>query len=218
MIRQVNHSIEKEVAPHAIFWRPISYFAVDVHLDDDNLDQYKYISYAIDNNPFELRVYKGQPQSTTTLYLPEDIEDEEKILALVGRVMAATTVPQTSLAWKRGEAYRYGELDRVSDDQLREPEAGILALKIAAGCNDHTASIDHIESQVPNRYSLSEIDKQPSPSSGHRSRWQGIVGSLPFGDPSYNMFDRGYARMTDGRMQVTEDGIGYLNDIGFLQA
>ena len=214
MIKQSPHRIEKELAPQAIFWRPIAYFAVGSHAGEDNLDRYQYISYAMDDAVFELRVYDGQPQSTTTLYLPEEIEDKDTILSLVDRMMVSTTLPQTSLAWKRGDEYRYGELDRVDDDQLDEPEASILALKIAARSEDHTASIDYIKNQVPNFYSLSEIDEQRSPPRGPESKWQKIIDNLPSAERP-GLFSQGYAHPAMEGIQVTESGIDYLHRIGF---
>jgi hypothetical protein len=216
MIRISKYSIEREVAPQAIFWRPIMYFSVHVQSDEDNLDAYKYITYVFDNDVFDLRVYGGHPQSTVTLYLPEDIEDQTMIVSLVSKVMEAMELPPTSLAWKRGDAFEYGELHRVDRDRLREPEARLLALKIASLCPKHTASTEHIKSLIPEFYSLSKLDMEKSPSRYGENKWQQIVGNVRSHESSSrSLFSRGLAETTKDGLRVTKRGLDYLNDIGF---
>ncbi len=217
MIKQSRYPMEKEAAPQAMFWRPIKYFSPNINNDEDNLDKYLYLSYILDNNVFDLRVYRGQPQSTVALYMPEDVEDLELILHVIMQVMEATTLPLSSLAWKRGDVFEYGQLNRAPKDRLREPEARVLALKIASQCEDYTASMEFIKNQVPNYYSLSALDEEPSPSRNREKKWQQIVGNVQSHSTTrYSVFNRGLAVSTEDGIRVTRKGLDYLNSIGFV--
>jgi hypothetical protein len=219
MIKQLNEPVEREMTPQAIFWRPIAYFSAHTRLQEDNLDEYRYVTYVIGSDVFELRTYNGQPQSTTSLYLPEDAEDQVAILALIDRFLKASMAPRTSIAWKRGDAYRYGELTRAQDDQLLEQEAGILALKIAARSERRMGSVDHIDNQLPLFYSPSTIDNEHSSPSEERPKWQQVMDAVakPASPPS-DLVKRGYAEPTKDGIQVMASGIELLHSIGFLNA
>jgi hypothetical protein len=219
MIKQLKGPIEREMTPQAIFWRPIAYFSATTRFAEDNLDDYRCVSYAIDDDVFELRTYRGQPQSTTSLYLPEETEDQPGILSFIDRFLEASTVPRISIAWKRGDAYRYGELTRAKDDRLLEKEAEILALKIASGSQGMIGSVAYIESQLPLFYSPSTIDNEPSSPSEERPRWQRTIDTVSRqGSPPSDLVKRGYAEPADSGIQVMKSGIDYLQSIGFLIA
>jgi hypothetical protein len=102
-------------------------------------------------------------------------------------------------------------------DRLREPEARILALKIAARCPDRRATTEYIKQQIPTYYPLSELDIQQSPSRKKEARWQQIVGNVVSHQKTLSgLFANGYAVRTADGLSVTGAGIDYLNSIGFL--
>lgn len=219
MIKQLYGPVEKEMASQAIFWRPIAYFSATAQRGEDNLDEYNYVTYAIDDDVFELRTYHGQPQSTTSLYLPEETEDQTTILAFIDRFLEASTTPRISVAWKRGDAYRYGELTRAEDDQLLEREAAILSLKIASRAEGLFGSTAFIESQLPFFYSPSTKDKKQSSSSDERPQWQRMIDDASkSGSRPSDLVKRGYAEPSDDGIQVVKSGISFLKNIGFLTA
>jgi hypothetical protein len=118
-----------EVVPHAIFWRPLRYCTLVIRDGEDDLDKFKGASFTIGNETqFDLRVYQGHihPEVTVTLYLPEDVKDEKRISEIVSQVIKEMEIPLTAIAWKRGQEFRFGRLDRSPLDRLKEREARIL--------------------------------------------------------------------------------------------
>src|SRR5260370_20764011 len=165
MIRPSPFGLQSDVLPQAVFWRPIPYFATSYREDEDGLDRYRVITFSIDNDiSFDLRTYKGHPPQTVTAYFSFEMQTLEEILPAIELVIAETAIPKLAVAWQRGWDFEFGSLRRQDADRLREPEARILALKIAAHCPDHTATTEHIKQQVPNYYPLSDTDVRPSPS------------------------------------------------------
>lgn len=62
MVTVCSYPLEFEVAPHAIFWRPLAYFTMQTHKDNDDLDEFEGASFMIGNEiSFDLRKYAGQP-------------------------------------------------------------------------------------------------------------------------------------------------------------
>jgi len=154
---------EYDVTPQAIFWRAIKYFTVRIRDGEDGLDNFQAVSFLIGNHiRFDLRAYAGHPQFTVTLYLPKEVSDKIEISRIIKIVIKEMLIPKDAVAWQRGEPFTYGELKRRRGDRLREAEATILALKIAAQQHNRTASTKFIKGEVPKYTELSDIDRRPS--------------------------------------------------------
>jgi len=207
-----------DVIPQAIFWRALEYFTMAIRKGEDGLDEFIAASFIIGNDiRFDLRTYAGHPEFTVTLYLPSDVNDQEEISRVVRIVIKEMAIPKNAVAWQRGEDFAYGELKRPRGDRLREPEARILALKIAAQRPNRTASTQFIKKEVPKYTELSEVDRSRSPSRGNEALWQQIVGNvISHQDTPAGPFMKGYATRTANGLSVTEKGVAYLNNIGFL--
>ena len=175
------------------------------------------ITFTIDNRlTFDLRNYRGHPTETVTVYFPFDMQKEEELVAALQLVVAQTGVSKRAVAWQRGWDFEYGSLQRQTLDRLREPEARVLALKIAALCPNHAASTEQIKQGVPHYYPLSEIDIRRSTSRRREALWQQIVGNVvSHHKTASGLFGMGYAVRTRNGIRVTERGLGYLNRIGF---
>jgi hypothetical protein len=217
MLRLANHGLEADVVPQAIFWRPLVYFTTVIRDDRDSLDFYQGASFSIDNRlNFDLRYYRGHPQYTVSLYFAFSLKREPEIEAAVNTVVETMAVPERAVAWKRGWDFEFGSLHRRESDRLREAEARILALKIAARQPRRRASMEFIKQHVPDYYPLSEIDLQYSPSRKRERIWQQIVGNVVSHQNSLRgIFAMGYAERTDDGIEVTQNGVTYLNSIGF---
>jgi hypothetical protein len=63
-------------------------------------------------------------------------------------------------------------------DRLREPEARILALRIAAGRPNREAETSYIKERVPDYITLTPEDVKPSGSRTREQMWQQIVGNV----------------------------------------
>jgi hypothetical protein len=217
MLRLANHGLEADVIPQAIFWRPLVYFTTVTRQDQDGLDIYRGASFSIDNRlNFDLRHYRGHPNYTVSLYFAFTLRREPEIEAAVDTVVEMMAVPELAVAWKRGWDFEFGSLQRQNSDRLREAEARILTLKIAAQQPQRRASTELIKQAVPYYYPLSEIDLQFSPSRKNERKWQQIVGNVVSHKTSLRgIFAMGYAERTNEGIQVTQTGINYLNSIGF---
>src|ERR1051325_7398163 len=135
MIRPTPLGLEGDVLPQAIFWRPLLYFATSYREDEDGLDGFRVVTFTIDNGlSFDLRTYNGHPYQTVTVYLPFKMQTEDEIAPAIESVITETALPKLAVAWQRGWEFEFGSFRRQESDRLREPEARILALKIAARC------------------------------------------------------------------------------------
>ena len=104
----------------------------------------------------------------------------------------------------------------MARDRLREPEARILALRIAASRPNREASTTYIKDHVSDYIELTPIDLEPSPTRQHEQRWQQIVGNVvSHHDTSTSIFVRGFADRTDDGLRVTDAGVAYLAKLGF---
>lgn len=101
-------------------------------------------------------------------------------------------------------------------DRLREPEARILALRIAASRPNREAETEFIKDCVPDYITLTELDLKPSDTRGGEPVWRQIVGNVvSHQSQSTSIFTKGYAvRLPDG-IRVTDAGISYLAKLGF---
>ena len=59
----------------------------------------------------------------------------------------------------------------MARDRLREPEARILALRIAASRPNREADTSFIKDRVPDYIALTELDLQPSNTRGGEAVW-----------------------------------------------
>jgi hypothetical protein len=99
--------------------------------------------------------------------------------------------------------------------KLREPEARILALRIAAAQPSHEASTAFIKTEVPKYVELTPADLEPSPSREHEQHWQQIVGNVvSHQDSSTSIFTNGYAERTEDGIRITEKGLIHLKTLG----
>ena len=217
MVRAEQFAPDYDVVPQAIFCRPLHYFTTMVRQGEDDLDTFEAASFVIGNFArFDLRTYRGHPNFTVTMYLPFAIELLEEIQRSIRRVISELAVPQHAVAWRRGQTYQFGDLERSKRDRIREPEARVLALKIAAKCMNHTATTEYIKDNVPNYVELSDEDRLPSRSRANEQRWQQIVGNvISHRETPRGPFEMGYAMRTDDGLAVTAEGLAYLNSIGF---
>jgi hypothetical protein len=216
MVRQDFHGPMFDVVPHAIFWRPILYFTTVLRQDEDDLDEYKAAFFRIGNRiSYDLRCYAGHPNNTTTMYLPFEVDQTEEIDSTIATVVESMAIPQSAIAWKRGDSVNPGVLNRQKTDRLREPEARILALKIASERAGRSASTEEIKDAVSALIPLTETDLRVSPSRGE-PLWRQIVGNVISHRNSPNSpFLREHAVRTKNGLTVTAVGIRYLNNLGF---
>jgi hypothetical protein len=220
-VTTLRYEPEYDVVPQAIFWRALEYFTVLIRQGEDGLDEFKGASFSIGNDiQFDLRTYAGHPQFTVTLYLPKLRQgelDEKEISRIIRLVIRDMLIPKNAVAWQRGDPINPVGLTRLKADRLREAEARILALKIAAQRPNRTASTTFIKREVPKYTELSEIDLRKSTKRANESMWQQIVGNvISHQDSPQGPFVKGYATRTANGLCVTEKGIDYLNNMGFL--
>lgn len=209
---------EGDVVPQAIFWRPIEYFATKVRSGEDDLDYYKFATYGIDNQlTFDLRHYAGHPVRTVTMYLPLSFSDVKEVREAITLVVVSFLLPKSAVAWRRGEPFQYGRLERPARDRLREPEARLLALKIAAGMPDRRASTQQLIDSASKFFAPSPNDLQPSSTRPLQPQWHQIIRNVIShrGSP-HGPFHLGYAERTENGLAVTEAGIDYLRSRGYL--
>ncbi|WP_431283214.1 hypothetical protein ACQW02_28080 [Humitalea sp. 24SJ18S-53] len=219
-INIIKYKPEYDVAPQAIFWRALKYFTTKIRHDEYGLDEFYACSFVVGNDVrFDLRVYAGHPEFAVTLYLPRYVRDKEEILRVIKIVIKEMVIPRDAVAWRRGDPFVYGELKRPRGDRLRESEARILALKIAAQQPSRTASTRFIKSEVPKYTELSEDDRRPSSSRRNEALWQQIVGNvMSHKTTPAGPFELGYATRTSDGLSVTDKGMAYLNSMGFLDS
>jgi len=219
-IKNLPYEPDYDVIPQAIFWRSLRYFTMIIRTGEDGLDEFKAASFTIGNDiRFDLRTYAGHPEFTVTLYLPNDVDDQEEISRVIKIVIREMFIPKNAVAWRRGDKFEYGSLKRPKDDRLREPEARILALKIAAQRPNRTASTQFLKRELPKYTELSDVDRRRSPSRGNEALWQQIVGNvISHQDTPAGPFVKGYATRTSNGLSVTDKGMGYLNSMGFLDS
>ena len=102
--------------------------------------------------------------------------------------------------------------------KLREPEARILALRIAAAFPNHQATTARIKKEVPNYRDLGEADLKPSRTRPNECMWQQIIGNVVSHEGAgTSIFNRGWAVYIPSRnsIRVTEKGLAHLKSSGF---
>jgi hypothetical protein len=217
-VRVINYEPDYDVVPQAIIWRPLKYFTLIFRKGEDGLDKFEGASFCIGNEiRFDLRVYRGHPELTVTLYLPAEIEDEKRISEITDIVIREMVIPLTAIAWRRGHKFEIGSaLVRPKGDRLHEAEARILVLKIAAQQPKRFASTQFLKRELPKYIELSASDRRSSASRPREQLWQQIVGNvISHKSVREGPFAKGYAIKTNDGIAVTRRGMAYLNSIGF---
>lgn len=217
-VRTLNYEPDCDVVPQAIIWRPLRYFTLTIRDAEDGLDKFKAASFAIGNDiRFDLRVYRGHPKLTVTLYLPEEVSDVRRITEIIDVVIREMLIPMTAIAWRRGQAFEIGApLERPKGDRLHESEARVLVLKIASQQPRRAASTELLKKEVPKYIELSPQDRAPSKSRTREQVWQQIVGNaISHKNVRKGPFALGFAVKTTDGIAVTPRGMAYLNSIGF---
>jgi hypothetical protein len=219
-VRVLRYEPDIDVVPHAIIWRSLRYCTLVIRDGEDDLDKYTGASFSIGNDiRFDLRVYQGHihPEVTVTLYLPEDVQDEKRISEIVSTVIKEMEIPVSAVAWRRGQTFQFGKIDRSSQDRLREREARVLVLKIAASQPERVATIDKLREEIPKYFDLSTVDNTRSPSRKNEKLWQIVIRNTMSSHTSGSrtIFAQGWARKIPNGLKVTRRGMDYLNSIGF---
>lgn len=187
----------------------------------DDLDEYRGASFIIGNDTrFFLRVYRGHIHSdvTVTLYLPDEVTDEKTILTTIAVIVQEMAIPDSAIVWKRGQKFQFGYLERSPSDRLRESEARLLILKIAATQPERSASIIKLREEIPRYFDLSSKDKELSLSRKNESNWHIVIRNTMSSHTSgrKTIFGQGWAEKIPGGLKVTPNGLAYLKSIGFL--
>jgi hypothetical protein len=217
-VRILKYEPDCDVIPQAIIWRPLRYFTLTMRDEEDGLDKFNAASSAIGNDiRFDLRVYRGHPELTVTLYLPEEVGDKKRITEIIDIVIREMLIPMTAIAWRRGQPFEIGApLERPKGDRLHESEARVLVLKIAAQQPRRAASTQFLKKEVPRYIELSPLDRAPSRSRARAQVWQQIVGNvISHKDVRTGPFAMGFAMKTPDGIAVTRRGMAYLSSIGF---
>lgn len=209
--------LDVQMLPQAIFARPIESFAPRIEEGQDDLDLFRYADFSLNNSHhFSLRSYRGFPKWLVSLYLELAFaENVTEIRRLILEIVEGLALPKEAVTWQRGEPLDK-ELKPPVQSRLREPEARVLTLKIAAQCEGHEATMSFIKSQVPKYVELSPIDLEPSPSRAGERKWQQIVGNVVSHEKSVtSIFSRKLAVRHGDYIRVTKRGLDYLNNVGF---
>lgn len=213
MVTVCSYPHEFEVVPQAIFWRPLTYFTMDIRKDFDDLDEFEVASFAIGNDIlFDLRKYAGHPKFTVSVYLPLEIENKADIDEIIDRVIDEFALPKSAVSWRRGWDFSSGKITRDPKDRLRESEAKILFLKIAALQPKCRVATAFAKKEVRRFYPLSPADSKPSSTRRKEQLWQQIVGNVIV---HKSLFAQGLAEQVRGGLKLTAKGLDYLKSIGF---
>ena len=222
-VRALKYEPDSDVGPQAIIWRSLRYCTLVIREGQDDLDKYSGASFTIGNDiTFDLRVYQGHIHAgvTVTLYLPDDVRNEQRVSDIVSLVIKEMAIPVTAVAWQRGQEFQFGKLERSPRDRLGEPEARILVLKIAASQPGRAATIDKLREEVPKFFDLSATDRTRSPSRPNEALWEIVVRNTTSSHRAgpKSIFARGWAEKIPDGLKVTRSGMDYLSSIGFSDA
>ena len=217
MLRRLPRPSGEPIAPRAIFARPIEYFAPEIDVYDDGLEQFKGVFLREGNGLyFELRAYVSHPPGTATLYL-ELAMDERGIFPAVQHVVRIFELPWAAVVWHFGEDVN--ELRPLIEDRsrLREKEARLLVLKVASKQNDLTADMQTIRDGVAKLYPLSRADRQRSLTRPAEELWQQILRNVvSHRGGQRSIFAKGLAAKIGNGIRVTKAGLRHLQESGFL--
>lgn len=216
MLRKLHQPSGDQIAPRAIFARPIEYFTTTPKEFEDGAGPFRGEFFRQGNGIyFEIRAYLSHPKGTVTLYL-ELALDENEIFPVIKQVTEIFDLPWNAVLWHFGE-----ELDALRpliEDQsrLREEEARLLALKIAAASQNLTAAMKDIRAGVERLYPLSPADRQPSPTRPSEQLWQQILRNVvSHRGSNRSIFARGFAEKVGSGIRITRAGLDHLKRSGF---
>ena len=217
-IYQKPDDLELETQPQAVFARSLRFFTMTISVDADELDEFEYAAFRIDNQfHFSLRHYRNDPAKATSLYSEAlDVQTAREMVTLACECFGVST---SVLHWMRGKPFRHGRLEPI-DHEIREREARDIVLKVAATFKNRTAKTSDIKNRVEQLVALSDLDKLPYPSRGKEPRWRQRIGNVISHAPtSTSIFSRKLAVKTaKDEIKVTKAGLDYLKSIGFSVA
>lgn len=102
--------------------------------------------------------------------------------------------------------------------KLREPEARLLALRIAATFPNHEATTTQIKELLPDYRELTPADLIPSQKRDGECMWQQIVGNvISHKTSSTSLFSQGLAVRTQDGIRVTDKGVTLLKTKGLYE-
>ncbi len=222
-VHTLKYEPEIDVVPQAIIWRSLRYCTLVIREGQDDLDKYEGASFAISNDiTFDLRVYPGHIHAdlTVTLYLPEDVRDEKRVSEIVSRVIEEMAIPVSAIAWRRGQKFQFGKLERSPQDRLREREARVLILKIAASQPKRSATISTLrEEKFRGILIFTAAEQSAVAPAKERGTFRQIscpqFNVIPHDRHRMTIFARGWAKKIPGGLKVTRRGMDYLSSIGF---
>ena len=103
---------------------------------------------------------------------------------------------------------------RTPRTRLREPEARILAIRIAATMPNNEITTKRLKELVRDYIVFTPIDLEPSDSRGNECKWQQVVGNIvSHQSTGTSIFTRGYAIRTADGLIVTDAGIEFLETL-----
>lgn len=106
---------------------------------------------------------------------------------------------------------------RPTRTRLREAEARILALRIAATMPNLEATTTQIKELVPQYVAFTQIDLEPSDSRNNELKWQQVVGNvISHQHTGTSIFTKGYAIRTEDGLRVTPEGLAFLESLDEL--
>jgi hypothetical protein len=217
-IYQKPTELELENQPQAIFARAIKFFTMTISTDVDELDEFSYAAFSINNRfHFSLRHYRNDPAKATSLYSePLGAEEAREMVILACKCFGVTP---SVLHWMRGQPFRHGQLEPIKH-VIKEREARDIVLKVAATFKNRTAKTSDIKNRVEELVALSDLDKLPYPSRGKEPRWRQQIGNVvSHANTSTSIFSRKLAVKTaKDEIRVTKVGLDYLKSIGFSVA
>ena len=220
-VQVLTYEPEYDVVPHAIIWRPLRYFTLNLRKGSDELDNFEGASFIIGNDVrFDLRVYEGHPnaQFTVTLYLPESSTETIQLQETLDLIFREMLIPLSAIAWRRGQRFQYGKLERPQQDHLVEEEARVLVLKIAAGESSKSATARRLREEIPKYIQLTSRDMMQSKTRPREQMWYQIIRNVTSSHQrsSRGLFGSGLATKNGDTITLTEKGLSYLNSIGFI--
>lgn len=216
MLRKLDQPSGDQIAPRAIFARPIEYFSSNPKDLEDGAGQFRGAFFREGNGLyFELRAYVSHPEGTATLYLQLTLADHE-IFPSIQKVTKIFELPWSAVLWHFGEDVNFLRPLIEDKSRLREQEARLLALKIASESKDFTANMQDIREGVQKLYPLSPADRRPSPTRPAEQLWQQILRNVvSHRGSAKSIFAMGFAHKVGTGIQITKAGLDHLKKSGF---
>lgn len=94
-----------EFVPQAIIAETVYDFAKrlgsEVEAGQDDFDKYEGAAAWLDDFPFTVMHYRGHPKDTSTIYLPFDIHDVQRVTEIIARIVSELKLPPKLVTWQR---------------------------------------------------------------------------------------------------------------------